>query len=112
MSLRAFIFNVVFYVNLILMLTFLMPFLFVYTPLLLESGPWVNALTIATATTAAVTFAATVQRYFLRRTTRPEQLALAAGTVALFTTRPVVNGVGLALVLAVLARQRFSPGPS
>ena len=84
-----------------------MPFLFVYTPLLLESEPWVNVLTIATATMAAVTFAATLQGYFYRRNTRLEGLILGTGTVSLLTAVPVMNAVGLALVAGVYGWQRL-----
>ena len=84
-----------------------MPFLFVYTPLLLEAEPWVNVLTIATATMAAVTFAATLQGYFYRRNTRLEGLILGTGTVSLLTAVPVMNAVGLALVAGVYGWQRL-----
>jgi TRAP transporter 4TM/12TM fusion protein len=88
-----------------------MPFLFVYTPLLLESEPWVNVLTIATATMAAVTFAATLQGYFYRRNTRLEGLALGAGTLSLLTAVPVMNAAGLALVVGVYGWQRAGASP-
>ena len=92
-----------------------MPFLFVYTPLLLESDPWVNVLTIATAAIGAVTFAATLQGHFYRKNTRLEGLALGAGTLSLLTAVPVMNAAGLALVVGVYGRQRLprdkgSPG--
>jgi len=84
-----------------------MPFLFVYTPLLLESEPWVNVLTIATATIAAVTFAATLQGYFYRRNTRLEGFLLGTGTFSLLTAVPLANAVGLALTAGVYAWQRL-----
>ena len=90
-----------------------MPFLFVYTPLLLESEPWVNVLTIATAAMAAVTFAATLQGHFHRGNTRLEGIILGAGTVSLLTAIPVANAVGLALVAGVYGWQRLPhPGQS
>jgi TRAP transporter 4TM/12TM fusion protein len=85
-----------------------MPFLFVYTPLLLEAEPWVNVLTIVTATIAAVTFAATLQGYFYRRNTRLEGLVLGTGTLSLLTAVPVLNAAGLALVAGVYGWQRRS----
>jgi TRAP-type uncharacterized transport system fused permease subunit len=84
----------------------LMPFLFVYTPLLGSGVVWIDVLAVVTATIAAVTFAATVQGYFLRRSTTPETVLLGAGTVALFDGRPQVNAVGAVLVAVVYLRQR------
>ncbi|HSL69740.1 MAG TPA: TRAP transporter fused permease subunit [Longimicrobiales bacterium] len=84
----------------------LMPFLFVYTPLLGSDSLWMNVLVVATAAIAAITFAATLQGYFVHRNTLLETLLLAAGTVALFDGRPVVNAVGLVLVGGAYIRQR------
>ena len=83
-----------------------MPFLFVYTPLLGSGSLWMNVLAVVTATIAAVTFAATLQGHFVSRNTRLETLLLAAGTVALFDGRPMVNVVGVVLVCSVYLRQR------
>ncbi len=83
-----------------------MPFLFVYTPLLGSGSFWMNVLAVVTATVAAVTFAATLQGHFVSRNTRLETLLLAAGTVALFAGRPMVNAVGVVLVGSVYVRQR------
>jgi TRAP-type uncharacterized transport system fused permease subunit len=84
----------------------LMPFLFVYTPLLGSGVLWIDVLAVVTATIAAVTFAATVQGYFLRRSTTLETVLLGAGTAALFDGRPLVNVVGTVLVAVVYLRQR------
>jgi TRAP transporter 4TM/12TM fusion protein len=86
-----------------------MPFLFVYTPLLFTSTPWMNLLAIVTATIAAVSSAAALQGYFVRRTTRPERLLLAGATFALFTTAPWLNAVGAGLVGSIYAWQRATP---
>jgi TRAP-type uncharacterized transport system fused permease subunit len=83
-----------------------MPFLFVYTPLLGGGSLWMDVLAVATATIAAITLAAALQGYFLRRCTALEKLLLAAGTLALFDGRPVANAVGLVLVGGVYVRQR------
>ncbi|HEY7443806.1 MAG TPA: TRAP transporter fused permease subunit [Vicinamibacterales bacterium] len=83
-----------------------MPFLFVYTPLLGSGSFWLDVLAVVTATIAAVTFAATLQGYFVGRNTLAETVALGAGTVALFDGRPVMNAVGLLLVGGVYIRQR------
>jgi TRAP-type uncharacterized transport system fused permease subunit len=83
-----------------------MPILFVYTPLLFEAGPLMNVLAIATATIAAVTFAATLQRYFVQPNTRLEGVMLAGGTASLLTVDPILNAVGLALIAGVYVRQR------
>jgi TRAP-type uncharacterized transport system fused permease subunit len=83
-----------------------MPFLFVYTPLLGSGMLWIDVLAVATATIAAVTFAATLQGYFVSRNTPLETLLLAVGTVGLFDGRPLVNVVGVALVGTVYFRQR------
>ena len=84
----------------------LMPFLFVYTPLLGSGVVWIDVLAVVTATIAAVTFAATVQGYFVRRSTTPETVLLGGGTVALFDGRPLVNAVGAVLIAVVYLRQR------
>ena len=83
-----------------------MPFLFVYTPLLGTGTLWLDTLSVVTATIAAVTFAAALQGYFRRRNTPLETLLLSAGTLALFDGTPAVNAVGLVLVAAVYVRQR------
>jgi len=83
-----------------------MPFLFVYTPLLGTGTLWLDTLSVVTATIAAVTFAATLQGYFRRRSTPLETLLLGAGTLALFDGTPAVNAVGVVLVAAVYVRQR------
>jgi TRAP-type uncharacterized transport system fused permease subunit len=83
-----------------------MPLLFVYTPLLGSGVLWLDVLAVTTATVAAVTFAATVQGYFLRRSTVPETLLLGGGTMMLFHGSPVMNAVGAALVAVVYVRQR------
>ncbi|MGH9147635.1 MAG: DUF3394 domain-containing protein, partial [Vicinamibacterales bacterium] len=88
-----------------------MPFLFVYTPLLGGESLWIDVLAVVTATMAAITFAATLQGYFLRRNTLLETLVLGAGTVALFDGRPMINAVGLALVGSVFIRQRSVHAP-
>ena len=89
-------------------LLILMPFLFVYTPLLLESGPWTRLLTIGSATLAAVSTAATLQGYFHRRNTRIEGALLAVGTASLFTGFPAVNALGFTAVAGVYVWQRAS----
>jgi TRAP transporter 4TM/12TM fusion protein len=83
-----------------------MPFLFVYTPLLESGSSWLGVLAAATATIAAVTFAATLQGFFARRSTWPETVLLGAGTLGLFDGRPAVNAVGLVLVVGVYLYQR------
>jgi TRAP-type uncharacterized transport system fused permease subunit len=65
-----------------------------------------DVLAVVTATIAAVTFAATLQGYFVGRNTLAGTVALGAGTVALFDGRPVMNAVGLLLVGGVYIRQR------
>jgi TRAP transporter 4TM/12TM fusion protein len=83
-----------------------MPFLFVYTPLLGGASLWIDVLAVVTATIAAVTFAAVLQGYFVRRNTWLDTVLLGAGTAALFDGRPVLNAVGLVLVSAAYIRQR------
>jgi TRAP-type uncharacterized transport system fused permease subunit len=83
-----------------------MPFLFVYTPLLGSESLWMNVLAVVTATIAAVTFGATLQGYFVSRNTRLETSLLGAGTAALFHGMPLLNAVGLVLVGSVYLRQR------
>ncbi len=89
-----------------------MPFLFVYTPLLFTSTPSMNLLAIVTATVAAASSGALLQGYLVRRTTRLEWLLLASGTVALFTTAPWMNAIGAGLVCAIYAWQRARPAPA
>lgn len=89
-----------------------MPLLFVYTPLLLGAEPLANVIAVATATVAAISFAAVLQGYFARRNTLSEGVLLAAATVLLFTTYLPANVAGAVLITAVYLWQRTRFGPS
>ncbi len=87
----------------------LMPFLFVYTPLLLGGPFWTDLLAVVTATVATICFAAVLQGYFLRRNTKLETLLMAAGTIALFTGNAILDAVGLGLLGGIYLWQRAHP---
>ena len=99
---------------------YIIPIVMAYRPLL-GGGPWWEvALAMVTCAAGLVAFAATLDRYLLRRTTWPETAALLAAAICLFWPDISLSGglvipayasdvLGAALFVAVVLLQRFRP---
>jgi len=81
---------------------FVIPLLFVYTPLLLTGTVLENTVAIVTAAIAVLTYAVVIQGYFLSRTTLPERILLGIGTVMMFSANFTFNGAAAVLIAAVV----------
>ncbi|MBC8007206.1 MAG: TRAP transporter fused permease subunit [Prolixibacteraceae bacterium] len=90
---------------------FLIPFMFVLDPagvgLLLKGTPGDTVLTVVTALIGIAALAGGVQNWFLRQTRRAERAMLIGAGLLLVYPGPVTDGIGLALVIAVVAMQRL-----
>ena len=90
---------------------FLVPFMFVLDPagvgLLLKGSFGDTVLTVATALIGIAALAGGVQNWFLRQTSRAERAMLIAAGLLLVYPGPVADGIGLALVIAVVAMQKL-----
>jgi TRAP transporter 4TM/12TM fusion protein len=90
---------------------FLIPFMFVLDPagvgLLLKGSFGDTALTVVTALIGIAALAGGVQNWFLRQTSRTERAMLIAAGVLLMYPGPVADGIGVALVIAVVAMQKL-----
>jgi TRAP transporter 4TM/12TM fusion protein len=90
---------------------FLIPFMFVLDPagvgLLLKGSPGDTVLTVVTALIGIAALAGGVQNWFLRQTSPTERVMLIAAGLLLVYPGPVVDGIGLALVIAVIAMQKL-----
>jgi TRAP transporter 4TM/12TM fusion protein len=77
---------------------FIMPFLFAYTPLLLN-GPLPNVIeTILSVTIGIIAYAGMMQGYWLRMAHVPERILLGAGAVSLFVPSIYSDLIGLGLL--------------
>jgi TRAP transporter 4TM/12TM fusion protein len=91
---------------------FLVPFMFVLDPagvgLLLKGTLVPTALTVATAAIGIFALAGGVQGWLLREATRLERSLLVASGLLLVYPGAITDGIGLALVIAVLVKQKIS----
>jgi len=91
---------------------FLVPFMFVLDPagvgLLLKAAPVETAVTVATAVVGVFALAGGTQGWFLRQAGSLERTLLVAAGLLLFYPGLVTDILGLALVGAVGARQKFA----
>lgn len=84
----------------------IIPLLFAYTPLLLEGKTiWENIITIGTSTIAVIGVAVFLQNFLRRKLNLPQQIAILAGSIMLFTTNYYFNGIGIVLTTLVFASQ-------
>jgi TRAP transporter 4TM/12TM fusion protein len=96
---------------------YIIPLVMAYRPLL-GVGPnysllhWEVILTMVTTTLGLVAFAATIERYFLRRTSLAETVLFAIATVGLLWPVAWVDGVGFAAFIAAIAMQVYKPAPA
>ena len=95
---------------------FLVPFLAVYSPMLLLTGSYSGfelAQAIVTATIGVIGLSAAVENWFLRECRVVERLILLVGSLLLIIPGPVTDLLGLGGVGGVYALQRFHlPAPS
>ena len=85
---------------------FIVPFMFVYEPALLMIGPWTTVLpAVASATLGCVLLAAGLFGYLLRPCNGWQRVALVAAALLLIKPGWLTDGIGLALLAAVLAGQ-------
>ncbi|MGL6112629.1 MAG: TRAP transporter permease, partial [Rubrivivax sp.] len=85
---------------------FIVPFMFVYEPALLMIGPWTAVLpAVASASLGCVLLAAGLFGYLLRECSAWQRVALVAAALLLIKPGWVTDGIGLALLGAVLASQ-------
>jgi TRAP-type uncharacterized transport system fused permease subunit len=95
---------------------YIIPLVMAYRPLL-GVGPdyslmhWEVILTMLTTTLGLVAFAATIERYFLRRATLVETALFAVATVGLLWPVAWVDGVGMIAFIAAIALQVMKPSP-
>jgi TRAP-type uncharacterized transport system fused permease subunit len=90
---------------------FIVPFMFIYEPALLMINGWdewhVSLLAFVSATIGCICLAAGMFGYLLRETRLWERLLLLAAAVLLIKPGIVTDGIGLALLAAVIINQRL-----
>ncbi|HEU5321308.1 MAG TPA: TRAP transporter permease, partial [Methylomirabilota bacterium] len=87
--------------------TFIVPFMFFYSPLLLGQGDWLAvAHVFVTASLGVFLLAAATESWFNGPLTRPLQAALFVAALFLITPEPITDGIGLVLAATVFAWQR------
>jgi TRAP-type uncharacterized transport system fused permease subunit len=90
---------------------FLVPFVFVLDPAgqgILLKGPWIDVVwTSLTAAMGIAALAGGVQGWLLARTNAFERLMLIAAGLLLVYPQPAFDFIGIALVLAVMAMQKW-----
>lgn len=87
---------------------FLVPYVFVYSPILLGVGfePWTMIGVTLTATVGVIALGAAMEGYFLTTATPAERGALLAASIVLIVPGVVTDSIGAVLLLAVAVRQR------
>jgi TRAP transporter 4TM/12TM fusion protein len=84
--------------------TFIVPFMFFASPLLLGRGPLMSVLpVVATAACGVALLACATEGWLGGRLGWPERAALFAAALLLITPDPVTDAIGLGMALAVLA---------
>lgn len=86
---------------------YLMPFLFLYTPILLNGPPIAVARSVLTATGALIAWAAAMQGYFLRPTKPLERVGLLISALTLLHAGIWTDLFGLGLLLFLGFEQKF-----
>jgi TRAP transporter 4TM/12TM fusion protein len=92
---------------------FLVPFMFVLDPAgqgILLKGSWQDiAMSSGTAMIGIIALAGGAQGWFLKKTKLLERLMLIVAGIALVYPHPVADGLGIGLIIVVLAMQKFRP---
>ncbi len=92
---------------------FIMPVLFVYTPILFNGPLYETIATIISSTIGILAVAGAIQGYWLRWASVFHRVLLGLGAIALFVPNPVADGIGLAiLALVTLLNRRVQEAPA
>ena len=92
---------------------FIMPVLFVYTPILFNGPLYEVIATIVSSTIGIMAVAGAIQGYWLRWAGLFHRVLLGLGAVALFVPNPVADGIGLAiLALVTVLNSRVQEAPA
>jgi TRAP-type uncharacterized transport system fused permease subunit len=87
---------------------FIVPFFFVYNPALLFQGPWPEILrAVLTGTIGVIALAASLECYFLRRTTWFERILFFAAAMLLIDPNAITDLIGIGLLAIVLLLQKL-----
>lgn len=90
------------------LIIFIIPFMFVYNPvLLMEGNPWEVILSLATAGLGVWALAAALQGYLFRKTNVLERLILFAASVALIRPGVINDVLGMGLLALVVLWQKL-----
>jgi TRAP transporter 4TM/12TM fusion protein len=85
---------------------FIAPFLFIYTPILLN-GPLINIVeTMVSCTIGMISFAGMMQGFWLNRTSVYERLLLGIGSICLFFPSVTMDLLGLIILVGVTIYNR------
>jgi TRAP transporter 4TM/12TM fusion protein len=88
--------------------TFIVPFMFFYSPTLLGQGAWLEILQpLVTATIGVWVLACATEGWLAGRLSLTLRVVLFAAAIGLITPEPISDFVGLAVAMAVLAFQKF-----
>ena len=91
--------------------TFVVPFMFFYSPLLLGQGEWLPvAHVFVTASLGVFLLAAATEAWLNGPLSRPLQVVLFIAALLLITPEPITDGIGLVAGVAVFAWQRWRHG--
>lgn len=84
---------------------YIIPFLFVYTPLLLNGPFWTVVETVISCAAGIVASTMCIEGYLIQRTSIPERIILAGSAYALFHPGLITDFLGLALFLLCILIQ-------
>ncbi|SHJ95050.1 TRAP transporter permease [Desulforamulus aeronauticus] len=88
------------------LVAFILPYLFVYDPVLLLNGKPLEVIqAVLTATVGVMAFAAALQGYILKELTIWQRVILFAGSVCMIIPELMTDVIGVGLVLMILALQ-------
>jgi TRAP transporter 4TM/12TM fusion protein len=91
--------------------TFIVPFMFFYSPLLLAQGDWPGVLHVfATASLGVFLLASATEGWLNGPLTRPLQIALFVAALFLIIPEPITDGIGLVGGVAIWGWQRWVHG--
>jgi len=84
---------------------YLMPFLFAYTPILLNGPVWEIVITLISVSLGIIAAGPALQGYFIKKTSLPERIILGLAAFLLFHPGLTTDSIGLIILLAVVAKQ-------
>ena len=94
---------------------YIVPFMFVYEPALLMIKGWdqwyVSLLSFVSASIGCMSLAAGLHGYLLAECRMWERAVLVVAALLLIAPEPISSVIGIGLLLAIAARQKFQAGP-